>query len=251
MNLSELITKTTQTIKSNSPEILTALGVSGVVTTSYLVAKASFRAARVIEQSESQGGTHSDPKERFKERTKLVWKLYIPAGLSGAATCACVLGASRAGARRTAAAVTAYTLTERAFSDYKDKVVETIGDHKEQRVRDELAQEKVLKNPEGSNQVLIAGSGKVLCCEGYTGRYFQSTMEDLRRAQNDVNARAIGGLYVTLSYFYDLLNLKHTSISGNVGWDSTRQMELDFHATLTEQGEPCMVFEYNPEPQPL
>ncbi len=48
MILSDIFTKTAKTLKSNSPEILTALGVSGVITTSYLTAKASFIAGEII-----------------------------------------------------------------------------------------------------------------------------------------------------------------------------------------------------------
>ncbi len=75
-------------LKSNSPEILTALGVSGVVTTSYLVGKASFKAAQHLGEGPA-GPT-------IKEKAKETWKLYIPAGISGVLTVGCIIGASKA-----------------------------------------------------------------------------------------------------------------------------------------------------------
>ncbi len=237
MTLSELFTKTTKTLKSNSPEILTALGVSGVVTTSYLTAKASFEAAGHLSEE--------SPHLTFKERAKMVWKCYIPAGVSGALTIGCIIGASKTHGSRTTAAVTAYSLTEKAFSEYREKVVEQVGKGKEQTIRDEIAQDHVTNNPTTSREVIIAGTGTVLCCELFTNRYFRSDMEALRKAQNDINSRVMNDLYVTLDEFYDLVGLPYTSISSGVGWDLDKLMELKFTTVLSENGEPCLAFDYN------
>ncbi len=245
MTLANILARTTKTLKSNLPEILTALGVSGVVTTSYLTAKASFKASEMIRENETVKGANNDRKERIKERTKLVWTLYIPAGVSGTLTIGCIIVSSKANGRRTAAAVTAYSLTERAFSEYREKVVEHIGNNKEQKIRDEVAQDRVSKNLHGSKEVIVVGTGHVMCCELFTQRYFRSDMEKLRKAQNDVNARVVNDMYVTLDEFYDIVGLSHTSNSNNLGWDSTKLMELLFSTVLAEGGEPCLAFEYN------
>ncbi len=245
MKLSDIFGNAVKTLKSNSPEILTALGVSGVVTTAYLTAKAAFKAADVIRESEAEHGWATDKKENFKIRTKLVWKLYIPAGVSGACTVACIIASSKANGKRTTAAVTAYSLTERAFSEYKEKIVEQIGEGKEQKVRDDLAQERVKKNPSGSQEVIVVGKGHVLCCELFTNRYFRSDMETLRKAQNDINAKVNNHHYVTLDEFYDLIGLPNTSNSCHFGWDSDKLMELRFTTVLADGGEPCLAFDYN------
>ncbi len=245
MTLANLLTKTTKTLKTNSPEILTALGVSGVVTTAYLTAKASVRASDIIRAVESNEGAHDDPKKRFKERVTNVWKLYIPVGISGAFTIGCIVGASKASGRRTAAAVTAYSLTERAFSEYKEKVVEQIGKNKEQTIRDDLVQDRVTKTQPGSKEIIIAGTGHVLCCELFTHRYFRSDMETLRKAQNDINVRVVNDVYVTLDEFYDIIGLSYTSNSNGLGWDSSKLMELIFSTVIAEGGEPCLAFDYN------
>jgi hypothetical protein len=235
MTLSTLFTRVSKTLKSNSPEILTALAVSGVVTTAYLAGKASFQAAGHLESQ--------DPHMSNKDRARLVWKLYIPAGLTGAATIACVIGATKVQGKRTAAAVTAYSITERAFSEYKEKVVEQIGKGKEQKIRDEIAQDTVTKTS-GNKEVVIFGSGQVLCCELYTHRYFRSDMESLRKAQNEVNALLVESGYVPLFEFYERIGLPYTSASGELGWE-IKLMDLRFSSCLSENGEPCLAFEYN------
>jgi hypothetical protein len=238
-------TKVGQTIKSNSPEILTAVGVAGVFTTSYLTGKAAYKASRIIAEDEQQGVMFENRKDRFKERVRLTWKLYIPAVASGAVTVGCIVGGSRATAKRTAAAVTAYSLTERAFSEYREKVTEEIGKGKEQKIRDELAQDRVSADQPVSREVIITSGGNVLCCELYTHRYFRSDMESLRRAQNDINMMVVNNLYVTLDEFYDVVGLPHTSVSDQMGWDSNRLMDLIISGTISEGGEPCLAFEYN------
>lgn len=243
MAISDIFQNAVKTVKVNSPQILLAVGVAGVVSTAYLAAKASFKAARMIDEMEHNDGEAVDPKERLKERTRLVWKEYIPAGISGAVTVGCLIGSSRLQGSRTAAAVTAYSLTERAFSEYREKVAEHIGEGKEQKIRDEIAQEKIDKT---SREVLITTvSGHVLCCELYTGRYLRSDMESLRKAQNDLNGILIHQIFASLDEFYDLIGLPYTSNSCLLGWDSDRFMELEFSTTMTDNGEPCLAFEYN------
>lgn len=244
MTMPPFITNIGKLLKSNSPEIFTALGVTGVVTTAYLAARASFKARDIIEANESETGVNTNRKEQISERTKLVWKLYIPAASSGMVTVGCIIGASKANGRRTAAAVTAYSLGERAFSEYREKVAEQIGKGREQKIRDDIVQDHISKRPP-SREVVVIGSGHVLCCELTTMRYFRSDMETLRKAQNDINAKIVRELYVTLNEFYDIFGLAHTSNSDIFGWNSDKLLELQFSTVLSEGGEPCLAFEYN------
>lgn len=237
MNASDIFTTVAKQLKLHSPEILTALGASGVITTAYLASKASFEASDALVETSTE--------TTLKEKVKLVWKFYIPAGISATVSVGCILGASKANTNRTAAAVTAYTITEKAFSNYREKVVEQIGKGKEQKTRDELNQEKVTNNPLGGKEVIILGRGNVLCCELYTHRYFRSDMETLRKAENALNKNVVNDLYVTLDEFYDILGLPGTSNSAHVGWNSDKLVELEFSTVISEDGEPCLAFDYN------
>jgi len=219
--------------------------VAGVIGTSLLTAKASFKASEIIKKEEDEGRAIAGTKNRFKEYGKLVWKCYIPPTLSGAVTIACVIGASKASNRRTAAAVTAYSLTQRAFDEYREKVVEQLGKGKDRKVRDELAQDHVTNNPPVSREVIVTGKGHILCCELFTHRYFRSDMETLRKAENDINYMVVNNLFVCLDEFYDLIGLPNTSESNNIGWNSDKLLELVFTTVMSEDGEPCLAFSYN------
>jgi hypothetical protein len=241
--IKDFIRRTNKYTHKNSPLIMTALGVAGLATTAYLTAAASFKAARVIDSRESIEGTAGDAVERFKERASLTWKFYIPPVATGVATVGAIAYANRLGAKRTAAAISAYSITERAFAQYRDKVVDEIGSHKEQVIHDDIARTEVAKKT--SETIILAGSGEVLCCELYTHRYFMADMESLRKAQNDVNAQIMSELYISLDEFYYAIGLPSTAHSGELGWDSDKLMELEFSTVLTEDGRPCLAFNYN------
>lgn len=242
LTASDIFNRSLKTLKRNSPEIFTGLGVAGVVTTSYLTAKASFKAVQPLEELKKEQ-PFRNRREYFIRSVQETWVLYIPPVISGAATIACIIGSQRASGRRTSAAVAAYSITERAFSEYKDHVIEQFGKGKEQKIRDELAQKKITDNPPNS-QILMLGKGEVLCCELWTGRYFKSDMESLRKAENDINQMVVNTYWVTMSDFYDLLNLDHTSESDNLGWDTDKLLELEFSTTMSPEGEPCLAFDY-------
>ena len=243
MDISNLMANVGKTLKSNAPEILTGLSIAGVAITSYLSAKGSTKATIKIIEKEENIGFSDNPRERFLDRTKLVWKEYIPAAISGGLTIVCIAGSAKTTGKRTAAAVAAYSVTEKAFSEYKEKVVEEIGKGKERKIRDEVAQDSVTTNT--SKEVVIFAGGDVLCCELYTKRYFRCDMETLRRAENNINARINNQMYVALDEFYDMIGLPVTSHSSGVGWDSDKLLDLEFSSVLTEDKQPCLAFNYN------
>lgn len=238
MKIPTLVHEIHKTVRDNSPSILTALGVSGAIGTAYLTGVASWRASRRM----SEG----PPIETLSNReiVEEVWDLYIPPVVSGAVTVACIIGANHISSKRAAAAYSFAVVTEKAFTEYREKVYETLGDRKEKAIRDEIAQERVLANPP-SGQVIISGSGTVLCYEMFTGRYFESDMETIRKAENTVNSKIIHELYATLNDFYHLVGLPHTSESGNLGWDSDKLLVLEYTTTMSEDSRPCLAFSYN------
>lgn len=241
----KIVNSVLSTMKRRSPLILSSVAVSGVVTTAYLTGVATWEAADVIHKDEFVSGTHSNRKQRLKERAKLTWKLYIPAAASGVVTIFCVVGTTRVGNKRTMAAQAAFVVTERAYSEYRDKVIEEYGEKKDEKIRASIAEDRVRKNPPPAQEILITGPGNVLCCELLTGRYFASDMEALRKAQNDLNAMLIRQDCASLEEFYYIIGLQPTSYSSDMGWTSDKMMDLEFSTVLSDDGRPCLAFSYN------
>ena len=244
MNLTQMSGAFGKGIKHNSPIILSVAAGVGVLTTAYLTGIASYQAAKVIKAKEDVDGTPTDRKQRLKERTKLVWKLYIPAGVSAVSTIGCIAGANRVGSKKTLAATTALAFTERAYSEYRDKIIEEYGSRKDQAIRDKVISDQV-KESAPSQEVLVTGPGDILCCELFTMRYFKCDAEKIRRSVNTINHKMLTHDYQTLNDFYYLIGLAYTSESGRLGWESSKFLELYFSTTLTEDERPCLAFEYN------
>jgi hypothetical protein len=178
-----------------------------------------------------------------KETAEIVWKVYIPPVVSAGVTIACIVGAAKASSRRTAAITAAYSLSERAFTEYREKVVEVLGKNKDQKVRDAIAQDKVTNNPPPA--ILTTSDGEVLCCELLTGRYFKSDMEALRKAENKINSMALGNGEASLSDLYYLLGLPWTTFSSENGWTAERLLELEFSPIMAPGDKPCLAFDYS------
>jgi hypothetical protein len=249
MNVGDIFKRLGKFTADNSPAILTAIGVAGTITTAYLAGKASFKACRVITDRQLAFDLQRGGRElTLMEKLNLVWPHYIPAIGVGCMTIGCILFANTVSNRRAAGMATAFALSERAFSEYKEKVVEKLGDSKERDIRDELAQDRVTKTSNLGEMVII-GDGSVLCYEAFTGRYFLSSMEELKRAQNNVNYKVLNDYNASLTDFYNEVDgLERTSFSDEVGWNSDELLELIFSTVLTESGKPCLSVDFKVKP---
>lgn len=233
----------------NSPSIFTGLGVVGLVSTAFLTGQATFKAAEVISTEEFQlAKSGSNYNLTAKDKAQLTWKFYIPAVGVGVLSCGAIIGANQVSSRRTAAVAAAYSLSEKAFTEYKDKVVEKIGEKKEKVVRDEIAQDRVHANPLSERGVVIIDGKSALCYDTYSGRYFMSDMETLKKAQNDTNYQILSDMYASLSDFYQRVGLSSTAQSEEVGWTTDKQLELEFSGTLSEDQRPCIAVSFRTTP---
>ena len=226
-----------------SPEILTGIGIAGMITTTILAVRATPKALELIEEQKEEESV--DELSSF-EVVKVAWKPYIPALVTCVASTACLIGASSVNTKRNAALATAYKLSETALSEYRDKVVETIGEKKERIVRDKVAEERVKKNPVSKNEVIITGNGKTLCFDPISGRYFMCSIETIKKAENTLNKQMLHDIsgYVSLNEFYDELGLDHTSVGNDLGWNTNQLIDINFSSQLNDNGEPSVVLDY-------
>ena len=222
-------------VTDNSPGILTGLAVAGTVSTAVLAGKASYEARYELE------GTRF-----FKEKVDKTWKLYIPAAISGAATITCIIAANRIGTRRTAAIAAAFQLSEKLAEEYKDRVVQTLGKQKEEKMRSELAAERMDRTP-GADQIVIVGP-ETLFLDEMSGRFFKHEVEKIRKAVNDINFKVNNDFYASLSDFYDLIGLDKTTFSDDVGWNADSQLDVTYTATMMKDGRAAIAISFNTQP---
>jgi hypothetical protein len=266
MQIPHLARVIARSLSNNSPAILSGIAVAGVIGTAALAVKATPKAGLSIGYAEITKNHPSAPywdeetkKEMFAsaddyvsltivEVVKATWKLYLPAGITGVATIACIIGANQIGTRRNAALLGAYTLVDTAFREYKDEVVKQIGAVKEQKVNDEVIKRHIDENPPKDTQIIITGGGDQLCYESLTGRYFKSDTETIRRCENDINASIFKDLYASLNEFWGLLGLASTTLGDELGFNIEHPVQTVFTSVLAPDGRACLALGYTSLP---
>lgn len=241
MNLSYILKRGETFISQNASTILTGVGVVGTITTAVLTGKAAVKAEYIM-----IAAADPDITPTTKETIQKTWQCYIPPVASGVTTVAAIIAGHRLDAKKAAALAAAYGLSEKRLQEYKDKVLEKMGVNKERAVRDEVVQDRVNATP-GSNEVII-GTSNVLCFDVYSGRYFESNMEEIRQAVNTVNSYIIDHEYASLSHFYDEINIPPTGMSDEVGWKSADLIEVGFSTVMSPDKRPCLAMDFNNRP---
>lgn len=243
-NVSNFMKNIAMKVSRHSPEILTGLGVAGMLTSTVLAVKATPKALRLLDQKKYEEDTD---KLSPVEVVKTAWKCYIPAAVTGAVSATCLIGASSAHIKRNAALATAYKISETALAEYREQVLETIGEKKEKTVRDKVSKKRIENNPVSKNSVVVTERGNTLCFDPISARYFKSDIDKIKKTENKLNKSMIHDMsgYVSLNEFYDELGLEETSIGHEIGWHVSRGLiDIDFSSHVTDDGQPCLVLDF-------
>jgi hypothetical protein len=268
MDFGILFKKAGKVAAENSPAILTALGVSGTITTAYLAAKAAFKSVDVLReaeaekelkyneevasQEEGEASEKSGPEPlTMQEKVEAVAELYIPAVISGALTITAIILAARVQERRNAALASAYCTLKESYTEYRAKNVEKLGKKKEQELRDEIAQDRVNRTPASKSVVFITKKGgETACQDAWSGRFFTSSRNLIDKAVNEFNAQILRDGYASLSEFYHLVGLPATTDSDYIGWRDDKILEIDWSAVIDKDEEPALCFTFKVLPDP-
>ena len=235
------------TLSKRSPEILTGIGIAGMLGTTVMAVKATPKALKLIEEKKKE-----DNVEKLSpvDVVKTTWKCYIPAAVTGVTSTACLIKATSINTRRNAALVTAYNLSKTALDEYKDKVVETIGEKKEKLIQDSIAKDKLDENPVENHEVFVTDKGTTRCFDGFSGRRFISSRDAIERAINRLNRSMVTNMYVSLNEFYRELDICPVDMGDVLGWNfDDGEIEVYFSAQVDTDGVPCLVVSYNVAPK--
>lgn len=231
-------------VAENATVLLTAGGVVGTVATGILSWRGGYKHALKTGQKyaelEQEGQVYRDLT--LQEKTILALPDAVFPIATGAGTIAAIIFSHRMSAQKAAAMAALYGLSQDRFEEYRNKVEEKLTGPKAQAIKDEVAQERADKTQPNS-QVLVV-EGKVLCFDAPTGRYFQSTMEDIRRAVNETNSMILMRDGVSASYFYEQLGLPPTTWTDDVGWGPNEQIDLDYTSIIAYNKEPAISIDF-------
>ena len=227
----------------HSPSILTGVSCAGVVTTAFMAGKATLQARDILEEQEI------DPQHTI-EVVKVTAPVYIPTIVMGTVTIGCQLMAHGVSTRRQAAMASMLAISETTMREFQDKATELYGERKAEKIREEVISDRLAKNPPVDGMIIDTGKGKSLCYDNWTGRYFMSDIDIIRRAELDLNSDLMQGFYVSMNDLYERIGLPIITAGEEVGW----QLEFDGKLDLSPvwQGSPsnkdvaCIVIDPHP-----
>ena len=242
MKLNELINNSKHFLQKHSPEILTGLGITGMITSTVLAIKATPKAIRLINNKKAE--LNVDELTTI-ETIKTAWRPYISSVGIAIPSIACIIGASSINYKRNTALATAYTISERALTRYREKVIETIGERKEQKIHDEIAQDEINRHKISDSQILVTSKGNTLFMDALSGRYFKCDLDTVKKAVNKLNRDMNYQHYVSLNEFYYEIGLEGTKTGDVVGWNLDRGLiEPSYSTCLSTNDEPCIVIDF-------
>lgn len=238
-------------IVKQSPIILTVAGVTGVLTTIGLTVKATTKAKQLIEEKKIQEGMNIDEKLTVTETVKTAWKPFVPVALSAGLTIGAIIGSSAINEKRKAALAGLYALSETALQEYQEKTEEMAGKSVADKIKDHINAEKVQDDvcPFEPDEFVV---GKCLVKDRLSGRVFLSSMEEIRRAANDINEGILGGdMLASLNDFYNIIGLDEMDLGVECGWNLERLCHPYFTSSITSDGRPILVLDWDKNGRPI
>lgn len=241
-------------VTKHAPTILTWCGAAGVVGTSVLSAKATPEAMKRREAAQKT----KDEGEKLTtlELVKAMGPCYIPTGIVGAMTLACIFGSNGLNKRRQAALAAAIVAIQQGAAKYSEAARQIFGEKGEEMVRKAVAQEdeNLEKGRPGLTEkvhfVLTIGTHEI---------WFDSTLYSVMEAEYLANRILTLRGDVHVNEFLKLLGQDAIDDGDENGWnlyigETTMGYQwIDFYHNWdeTESGEPMCWIECPFDAHPL
>jgi hypothetical protein len=249
VNIPRIWKQASKAAADNAPLILTSIGVAGAITTAVFAGRASFKAAQIIKEEEDKRCIDNQQCLSTQDKIKAVWPQFIPTAVVGACTVTCIIGANHISGKRAAALASAYTVSQKYFEDYKDKVAKKLGEQKAKEVENEIAKDRVLSNPPPA-ALLQGGFGNhdAWVHENFTDHWFKSSHAAIEQAVIDTNFQIINEGWATLADFLKLLGVTHAAIYEEVGWGPEKKLEVFIGSTKMDDNTLAYTLDFRTEP---
>lgn len=228
-------------VRRHSPEILTGVGIVGVVTSAVFASKATLKLEPVVDgitehknlakqrltdEEFSVVEYQKEVAHIYTRGTIDIVRLYGPAVTIGASSIACLLGAHGIMRQRNVALAAAYTTMEKGFSEYRKRVVEEFGEEKDRDFRMGVREEVVTDSETGKAKTVIKADPN---SHSVYARFFDEqssswvktpeyNLSFLRCQQNFANDLLQSRGHIFLNEVYDMIGVPRTQAGSVVGW---------------------------------
>lgn len=230
------------TLEEKAPHILFGLGVFGFGATVVTACRATLKLEEVIKRGqddldrvhlvEAASNDYSD-QDKAKDTVQIyvrtgaeVARMYAPAIMLGSASIACLTKSHDIMTKRNAALTAAYTAVNKAFNEYRARVVDKYGDDVDRELRYDTEEiEIVNEKTNKKKKVKRVSSNEPSMYARFFDNGSLSWSKDpeinyvfIRANQRYMNDLLISRGHVFLNEVYDQLGLKRSKAGSVVGW---------------------------------
>lgn len=244
----------------NRPTILTAIGIVGMAATAVLAYK-SYPAVtdklndKADEVYEMEGRDQLTKTEKVQVYAKTLWPTFAIGGISAGMI---ALGLNDQ-VKRTSALATAYYLSESTLKEYQEKVIEEIGERKEQAIRDKVAVSKMEKTEPVNQTIVYTEGSQPWIYDTFTNVFFRMNYEKYRRIIAEATNLMITQDFISVEELYYMLQVKlpegkNWHLLGWAARNGRSNLKDYYRETLAMReinGEsvPCMIVEWQIDPK--
>lgn len=229
-------------VKKNSPALLIVAGLVGMGATIVMVNKEAPNAKDILDDRKAEREKNEEPEtvKTVLEDVKAVAPIYAPAVFTGVASAACIIFSYKISNDRITALATAYTLTEAKLTEYQKKVIETIGEKKEQKIQDEIVKDH-LEEAEKKGRLVIEESendddGCIWMWDDFTKHKFRANVEMVLRGQDEMNNYLSQGEEVSLNELLSAIGCPESDVAEVYGWEPGDKIDIRFSPHLLADG---------------
>lgn len=266
MNISPALQRTLNRsalkISKYSPQILTAVGIAGLVTAGIIAAKNTLKLEETLDNSrnrldivkEHPEATQGDVTKAYAKNVFDLAKLYgIPVTLAAGSIVAILVGHNILH-KRNLALVAAYKGLEQAFSEYRKRVVEEYGEDVDEKFRyglKDVTTEVDGKKVKTVERVSTDSSPYIMefgpNVDTWTGNY-EHNMFNVTRIQNYFNDLLQAKGHVFLQDVTRNLGLPDSKVGAMTGWvynQGTGDDYIDFGIKDLQESHGYILLEFN------
>ena len=240
----------------NSSALLTAIGESSLVGAVITGIFAGSQSARRLDQEKEERRRYHEPEMTTWEVVKLVAPYYIPTITLTLVSGGCFLFNIIKEDRKLATVAGLYSISEKSFSEYREKTKELFGEKKERKVRDEVATDHAQTALSKPHTVILTGNGNYLCLDAWSNTLFRSSQTQMERCRIQARDDLRDNMTLSLEEMYNIMDLPRRMKNdytylvdySDIGWNNDDRLEFIYTYAAGDDGEPMMVITFDPPP---
>lgn len=214
-------------VQKNSPRTLFIAGIAGSVISTVLACRATLKLEATLTSFNEDIADAKPGKDMvytyIKGSTEIA-KLYAPAALVGSLSIGALTGSHVTLSRRNAGLTTAYVALQRAYDEYREKIVQELGPDKEREVALGLDRQEI--KIDGKVEAALTGDPNIYSpyarifdeSNRLYEKYPEMNKIFIQCQQNHANDILQARGHIFLNEVYDMLGFEHSSAGSVVGW---------------------------------